>query len=225
MWWIRRSFHKKMFGCSRKSWKIAREIINRDNDRRGASIYRKLIVLNGIARLQYKPARDFPKIRRRIHFLFCVCVCINTVERQQLSVRRFVQGTETSVWISVRIDDQGERKRSCLLLLDCVLCVYVNVYIYSTKECNYAKKKRRKRGGGGGGLMRNREERAIERTYRRKERSGGRLCKENQIFFPRGVVQCFCPIWSKRLARIKWKRVGGIVRKRRHRSSLNTERV
>ena len=69
-----------------------------------------------------------------------------------------------------------------------------NIYIYSTKECNYAKKKRRKRGGGGGGLMRNREERAIERTYRRKERSGGRLCKENQIFFPRGVVQCFCPI-------------------------------
>lgn len=223
MWWIRRSFHKKMFGCSRKSWKIAREIINRDNDRRGASIYRKLIVLNGrlIARLQYKPARDFPKIRRRIHFLFCVCVCINTVERQQLSVRRFVQGTETSVWISVRIDDQGERKRSCLLLLDCVLCicVWIYIYIYSTKECNYAKKKRRKRGGGGGGLMRNREERAIERTYRRKERSGGRLCKENQIFFPRGVVQCFCPIWSKRLARIKWKRVGRIVR------NEDTERV
>lgn len=136
-------------------------------------------------------------------FIFCfVYACINTIaalrtiERQQLSVRRFVQGTETSVWISVRIDDQGERKRSCLLLLDYVLCidmcVCVNIYIYTTKECNYAKKKRRKRGG----LMRNREEWAIERTYRRKERSEGRLCKENQIFFSRlvAVVQCFCPI-------------------------------
>lgn len=196
-----------MFGCSKESWKIAREIINRDNHRERELPYTQIV--NWLYKqkvnctLTYNNAVcDFPKIRRRIHFFCFVYACINTIaalrtiERQQLSVRRFVQGTETSVWISVRIDDQGERKRSCLLLLDYVLCidmcVCVNIYIYTTKECNYAKKKRRKRGG----LMRNREEWAIERTYRRKERSEGRLCKENQIFFSRlvAVVQCFCPI-------------------------------
>ena len=42
--------------------------------------------------------------------------------------------------------------RLCLMYR--YVCVCVNIYIYTTKECNYAKKKRRKRGG----LMRNREE-------------------------------------------------------------------